>query len=645
MKKKLKLKKALALVLTACMLFAVLAGCGDKQGGGSGSDAEKLTDLTYTGTVGMDIATLNIFNTANPGTFKNIINLYDPLLTYDSAGNLIPALAESWEPDEAGTTWTFHIREGASWVNYKGEKMADVVAEDWLWAMEWVLNYWKNGSYNTSEPIDTIVGAAEYYNYTQNLSEAEAKALDLTKFQEMVGVEAPDEHTLVYHLVERCPYFGSLVTGLAFYSVSGQLLEQIGVDGFLAMSNETAWYSGPYMLTEWIENNEKIFTKNPLYWDKESEIFDTITCLLVESTDVAYQMFENGEVDYITPSSAIINMIQSDPSNQYYNNIVQGPTTSVTWFTYFNYNKNNADGTPDVQWNTAVANEAFRKCLYYGVDYTNYLTYTNPVDPMGISNNTITAYNIARFSDGSDYTDHVLEKIGVDRVNETYPHMDADLLAQYKEQAIEELTAQGVTFPITIEMWASSSQSSIDSFTIAKECIEDSLGTDFVNVHVNSYITSRMDEVIYPSLHSIALDGYGATYLDPLTYLSQMVSDVDGAEAEMSGMYGNVSTCTSDEVVSLFAEFTRMVREANALDDEDARLEGFAEAEAFAIQHALIIPLSGARTTYLTRVNWYTKPTFTSDFQSGRWINVETSTEVYTQEQYQEAYNAYIGQK
>ena len=38
--------------------------------------------------------------------------MYDPLLSYDPAGDIVPAVATSYEISPDGNTWTFHIRQG-----------------------------------------------------------------------------------------------------------------------------------------------------------------------------------------------------------------------------------------------------------------------------------------------------------------------------------------------------------------------------------------------------------------------------------------------------------------------------------------------------------------------------------------------------
>jgi len=39
---------------------------------------------------------------------------------------------------------------------------------------------------------------------------------------------------------------------------------------------------------------------------------------------------------------------------------------------HWNYNKMKKDGTLDTNWNTAIANEAFRLSLRYGLDIKEY---------------------------------------------------------------------------------------------------------------------------------------------------------------------------------------------------------------------------------------------------------------------------------
>ena len=125
-------------------------------------------------------------------------NCYEHLLTNDAVGALVPAAAKSYSSPDGGQTWIFELNDDITWVDYQGEYMADCIAEDWATGLEWVLNYHKNQSANTSMPIEMIKGAGEYYEYTKTLTEEEGKALGLDKFYEMVAVTCADDYTIQY---------------------------------------------------------------------------------------------------------------------------------------------------------------------------------------------------------------------------------------------------------------------------------------------------------------------------------------------------------------------------------------------------------------------------------------------------------------
>ena len=110
-----------------------------------------------------------VLNTEKAQDLNVLTNAYSGLLATDSKGQLIPDVAEKWETTDGGKTWTFNLREGVKWVDVNGEVKADCIAQDWITGLEWVLNYHKNGTNNTSMPVDMIAGAAEYLEYTKNL--------------------------------------------------------------------------------------------------------------------------------------------------------------------------------------------------------------------------------------------------------------------------------------------------------------------------------------------------------------------------------------------------------------------------------------------------------------------------------------------
>lgn len=150
-------------------------------------------------------------------------------------------------------------------MDVNGNEKAKCTAQDWITALEWTLNYYKNDSYNTSMPKMMIQGAQEYCDYTQNMAEEEALALTVENgpFLEMVGIEAPDDYTLVYHCTKECPYFETLCPNATLRPMSQAMIDELGVDGVQNMDNTTMWYNGAYIMTEFVQNNSKVLTPNP----------------------------------------------------------------------------------------------------------------------------------------------------------------------------------------------------------------------------------------------------------------------------------------------------------------------------------------------------------------------------------------------
>lgn len=610
------LSKLLALALTASL---VLSGCGGNAEGGNneansqggqanaeGSDKkeeasskDEIKDLYIARNAVRELETFNILYTQRLEDSENLTSLVDGLLESNPKGELVPCIAEEWGSEDGGLTWTFKVREGVKWVDVNGNEKADCNAQDFATGLEWVLNFYKNDSNNTAMPIEMIKGAKEYYEYTKTLSEDEAKALTAgegSKFREMVGLETPDDHTVVYHCVTEKPYFDSLASYVALYPLSQGMVDELGgADAVKAMNNENMWYNGCYTMTSYIQGNEKVFTKNPLYWDTECKRFDTVTTKMVESNDVAYQLYESGEIDYVQLGESRINTIAKDPNNALYNYLVPDVPSKYSYQMQLNYNKKNEDGTPDTNWNTAIANEAFRLSWWYGLDLSNYYKRTNAIDPMSCENNFFTMKGLVYTSDGTEYTELVRQEMGLPELNgKTMVRLDADKAAQYKKQAMEELSAQGVTFPVGVDFYISaSSQTALDSANVLAQTFSESLGDDYVKLNIKTFIKSTNQEVVVPHLHSFVINGWGADYGDPQIYLGQMTYGNEAAYYSENYNYINEveETEATKALIDTYKEFTALVDAANAItDDMDARYKAYAKAEAYMLEHALVFP-------------------------------------------------------
>ena len=92
----------------------------------------------------------------------------------------------------------------------------------------------------------------------------------------MVGIEAPDDYTLVYHCTSPMAYFPTLATYNCLYPASHDLIEKLGVDGFLACTYDNMWYNGCYTITTYVNANEKVLTKNTLYRVTNCTLIDSV---------------------------------------------------------------------------------------------------------------------------------------------------------------------------------------------------------------------------------------------------------------------------------------------------------------------------------------------------------------------------------
>ncbi len=540
--------------------------------------------------------------------------------------------------------WTFHLRQDATWVSWQGDYRADVVSEDFVYGLEWVLNSWKNDSYNTTSPTSLIEGAEDYYLYTRDLSEDEAWDLDIEVFLDMVGIETPDDYTVIYRCNKPCPYFETMITSSFAFPISKGQLDQNGPKAFKGTSPWDLWYCGPYVVTDYVDGNTMTFSPNPAYWNRDNvTLFDSYTVLKTESNDTAWELFELGTTNNIGAlSTAQTNILSTDSTNPWHDYLVAMPPSGTQWGLYFNWGKKKIDDdSMDIDWNRAAANENFRQCFYYGLDLYNYYSTIDGVDPASVADCCMTAYGISTLSDGSDYTDLVKEQIGLAGAD-SYSHQDTGRLASYKEAAMAELAEEGVTFPIHMDIWAGSSQDSGNTYTILKETIEDALGSDFVEVDIHTYITQQTSEVYTPSSMSVEVQGRGAEYCDPTAYLNELCNDQSG-NASYADTYGHIAECENQSIIDQIAEFTDMVRTADAMTgDHDARLRALAEAEAYAINHALVLPTNVKNKRAVTCLNHYSRPCAINDTQSKRYVNVESKADFYTIEDYDAIKAAYM---
>ena len=638
---------------------SLLAACGEKSNNtGNGAAASGAAAPNSTGATPLkefisfesgnrELESWNMLYSQRAEDANVVTNLWDGLLSFDCYGKVVPAIASSWEHNEDATVWTFHLRDDVDWVDCNGEVKAHLTSKDFLVGFEWVMNAIKNEANNTSMPNDTIVGAYEYYQLTKEAGDA---AADMT-YEDMlaagVGIEAPDDYTLVFTCPSACPYFDTVAAYNSFYPVAPALIEELGVDGFRSCDNTTMWYNGPYVVEEYIQGNTKSYIPNPNYYDAANvSRFERFTVTMISDGSISLQLYQNRELDEVDLGESSITTIQSDPSNEYNQQLCEKRAKKFSYCFIFNYDKKNTDGTPDENWNKAIANKAFRQCFSKGMVLNKFFARYNPINPLKCENDFFTMKGLCYTSDGTDYTNLVAKEMGLDGEaydGKTMKRLRANNgdITELKKQAMEELSAIGVTFPVHCSYYVlAGSTSALDHATVLKQCFTDSFGDDFIVLDVNTFVSSTMKEVVAPKLQSFTHMGWGADFGDPINFLTQIIIHDDNAYyscnmTNIAGIVNNGPASYQTELVAAYEKFTDLVNEGRAIvDDTDARYAAFAKAEAYFLDENLIFPTVYDITWCLTHVNEYSKINAMYGPCNYKAVNWETSEEAYTTEQY-----------
>jgi len=640
---------------------SLLAACGEKSNNtGNGAAASGAAAPNSTGATPLkefisfesgnrELESWNMLYTQKAEDANVVTNLWDGLLSFDRYGKVVPAIASSWEHNEDATVWTFHLRDDVDWVDCNGEVKAHLTSKDFLVGFEWVMNAIKNEANNTSMPNDTIVGAYEYYELTKEAGDA---AADMT-YEDMlaagVGIEAPDDYTLVFTCPSACPYFDTVAAYNSFYPVAPALIEELGVDGFRSCDNTTMWYNGPYVVEEYIQGNTKSYIPNPNYYDAANvSRFERFTVTMISDGSISLQLYQNRELDEVDLGESNITTIQSDPSNEYNQQLCEKRAKKFSYCFIFNYDKKNTDGTPDENWNKAIANKAFRQCFSKGMVLNKFFARYNPINPLKCENDFFTMKGLCYTSDGTDYTNLVAKEMGLDGEaydGKTMKRLRANNgdITELKKQAMEELSAIGVTFPVHCSYYIlAGSTSALDSATVLKQCFTDSFGDDFIVLDINTFVSSTMKEVVAPKLQSFVHMGWGADFGDPINFLTQIIVHDDNAYyscnmTNIAGIVNNGPASYQKDLVAAYEKFTDLVNEGRAIvDNTDARYAAFAKAEAYFLDENLIFPTVYDITWCLTHANEYSKINAMYGPCNYKAVNWETSEEAYTTEQYDE---------
>lgn len=287
-------KKGFALATSVTLLSsAFLAACSggeeeatpSNQGNEGSADEEQVLNLLDSS----DIPSLNPTLATDAVSFNVLNNVNEGLYRMDEEDNPTPGIAESHEVSEDGKTYTFKLREGATWSN--GEP---VTANDFEYAWKEVLNPDNASQYAY---VMSIIEGAEAYNTGEGERDA-------------VGVKALDEQTLEVKLTAPAEYF----LGLTSFGVFMPKLESFDTEQGenFGTSAETTLYNGPFKLESWEREQGWKMVKNDDYWDADAVKLDEINVKVVKEVSTGVNLYENGDVDRTGLTSELVAQYQDN---------------------------------------------------------------------------------------------------------------------------------------------------------------------------------------------------------------------------------------------------------------------------------------------------------------------------------------------
>ena len=386
-------------------------------------------------------------------------------LVRNIAGDVQPGLADTWESDETGTVWTFHIRDDAKW----SDGVA-ITAYDFEYSLKRLAN------------PETGSGYAWILSFIKNADDVMYNGLALDE----MGVKALDEKTLQIELSYVAPYFLSLIGSSGqFAPIRQDVVEQYGQD-FAATADKNV-YSGPYKLVS-TENRVIVFEPNEYYWNKDAVNFDRVELSIVENSDTQLAMYENGELDYVLIPTAQVANYTSDARH---GEFVNGNTD---WM-YIN--------CKDPQ----LSNKNLRLAMNYALSRVAYnmLANNGVYQPFnGAVCNIVSGLNGKYFSEM--YAD-----------NRIFPlEGDQEKAQEYLKLAMEEL---GVSNPadIVLELTSTDAESTKKICEVVQNLLQTSLG---ITINIRQVTYNEIYSKVFPEHdYQFGYGGWGPDYDDPYTYL------------------------------------------------------------------------------------------------------------------------------
>lgn len=519
-------KNKVSILLLITLLSLLLVGCVQKE-----ETPVKKQILKYN--IGNVPKTLDPAKAADSVSITIINSYLEGLVRYGRNNKITPGIAEDWKISEDGKIYEFYLRDDVWWSN--GDP---VTAYDFEYAWKRVLN----------PGTEAIYAYQLYYlknaqGYNMSLDEN----YDGPKYSaDDVGVKAINEKTLRVELEAKTPQFLGLTSFATYMPVNRQIVETDPVGW--ADKPETLVGNGPFSIKEITTDQQIVLEKNPNYWDVNTVQLDGIKITLVPSEKNALQMFEKGEVD----------LVENVPHDQLPELVDAGKAFILPRLSTYYYALNTTEEPLDnIKVRRALALAINRRTI------VEYITQGGQIPAMAL-----VPYGMPDVGFKEDFR----EKAG--------QFFQDNNVKKAKELLVEAGYPNGEGFP-EFTIVVNEGEGHLEVAQAVQKMWRENLN---INTKIKSQETTEFLTTLRNLDYEIARDGWGADYLDPMTFLDLMMSP---------GISGTNNTGWANE------QYDQLLDKAKATSDRQIRMSAMHQAEKILLEEMPIIPIYFYTNPYL----------------------------------------------
>jgi peptide/nickel transport system substrate-binding protein len=312
----MRLNRLVRILPLAAVALVLVAGCGGDDGGGGSKGGNELVFGTASDPVVLDGALVS-----DGESLRALDQMFEGLVTLkEGSTEVVPGLAESWESNADGTSWTFKLRDGV-----KFHDGTDFNAE----AVCFNFDRW----YNFKGPFQ--LESATYYWQTVFGGFSDKKKPSLYK-----SCEAVDDTTVTLNLTKPSASFLGALALTNFTFASPKALTDFGADkgsvdeetGFKptgTYGTEHPTGTGPFKFESWTRGDRLVMVRNDDYWGDKAKL-EKLIFRPISDNAARLQALQNGEIqgyDLVEPQD--IQTIEGDDSLQ----ILDRPAFNVGYVT------------------------------------------------------------------------------------------------------------------------------------------------------------------------------------------------------------------------------------------------------------------------------------------------------------------------